>query len=488
MVVNSFSFLLFFVVVFTIYYLPLFRKTPVFQNICLLLSSYVFYGITDVKMIPILLGATIIFYSLGFFLYKEQQKGNEKGVNALKIIGVVLGVGLLLYFKYLNFFIDQLSSLLKAIGFNVTWSTLHIIMPIGVSFFTFKLISYIIEIARGHIEPSRSFVQFAVYISFFPTILSGPIDRPNNFLPQLKTVKTLDYSLAVDGLRQILWGMFIKMCIADNLASVTDIAWANYHTYPSSSLLVAALLYPIQIYADFCGYSDMAIGVSKLLGLNVARNFNHPYLARNVAEYWRRWHMSLTSWITDYVFMPLNVAFRNLGNLGMILAIIINLVVIGLWHGANWTFGVFGLYHGLLFVPLILSGAFMKKAKLKENKYGLPLFGDLCKMIGTYLLVALGHIIFRADSINDAVGYIKGIITPSIISLPTGLGLDIIVFVFIVVLLVSDWLMRKYEFNLQLDKVRLGNSKVCRFAIYYVLIVLIYLYHGSSSNFIYFQF
>jgi len=207
-----------------------------------------------------------------------------------------------------------------------------------------------------------------------------------------------------------------------------------------------------------------------------------------VAEYWRRWHMSLTSWITDYVFMPLNVAFRNLGNLGMILAIIINLVVIGLWHGANWTFGVFGLYHGLLFVPLILSGAFMKKAKLKENKYGLPLFGDLCKMIGTYLLVALGHIIFRADSINDAVGYIKGIITPSIISLPTGLGLDIIVFVFIVVLLVSDWLMRKYEFNLQLDKVRLGNSKVCRFAIYYVLIVLIYLYHGSSSNFIYFQF
>ena len=372
MVVNSYSFLLFFVVVFIVYYLPVCKKTPLFQNTWLLLVSYFFYGYADWRMIPLLLGTTMVFWLIGLWLSHQMEKGNTKAASRITTFSVILGIGILLYFKYLNFFIDSLAELLQAIGLQVSWTTLNIILPIGVSFFTFKLISYIIEIHREHIQPSKDLTEFAAYIAFFPTILSGPIDRPDKFLPQMKQVHTLDYSLAADGCRQILWGMFTKMIIADNLAIITNQAWAGYDHLPSTMLLIAALLYPIQLYADFDGYSNMAIGVGKLLGYRVNRNFNHPFLARNMAEFWRRWHMSLTGWITDYVFMPLNIAFRNIGNTGIILAAMINLTLIGLWHGANWTFGVFGFYHGLLFIPLIISGAFGKNKKLKENSHGLP--------------------------------------------------------------------------------------------------------------------
>ena len=372
MVVNSYSFLLFFVVVFIVYYLPVCKKTPLFQNTWLLLVSYFFYGYADWRMIPLLLGTTMVFWLIGLWLSHQMEKGNTKAASRITTFSVILGIGILLYFKYLNFFIDSLAELLQAIGLQVSWTTLNIILPIGVSFFTFKLISYIIEIHREHIQPSRDLTEFAAYIAFFPTILSGPIDRPDKFLPQMKQVHTLDYSLAADGCRQILWGMFTKMIIADNLAIITNQAWAGYDHLPSTMLLIAALLYPIQLYADFDGYSNMAMGVGKILGYRVNRNFNHPFLARNMAEFWRRWHMSLTGWITDYVFMPLNIAFRNIGNTGIILAAMINLTLIGLWHGANWTFGVFGFYHGLLFIPLIISGAFGKNKKLKENSHGLP--------------------------------------------------------------------------------------------------------------------
>jgi D-alanyl-lipoteichoic acid acyltransferase DltB (MBOAT superfamily) len=359
MVVNSFSFLIFFVVVFIVYYLPVCRSNPRFQNVWLLLVSFFFYGYTDWRMTALLLGAILVFYYLGHWLRHEMDQEHTRKASHITTFSVVLGIAVLFYFKYLNFFADSIASVLQAIGFNVNWSTLNIILPIGVSFFTFKLISYIIEIHREHIQPS-GLLEFADYISFFPTILSGPIDRPNQFLPQLQRVHTLNYALAADGCRQILWGMFTKMCIADNLAMITNQAWASYSSLSSVTLLIAALIYPLQLYADFDGYSNMAIGVGKLLGFDIARNFNHPFLARNMAEFWRRWHMSLTSWITDYVFMPLNIAFREIGNWGIAFAAIINLLVIGFWHGANWTYGFFGLYHGLLFIPLVFSGAFGK--------------------------------------------------------------------------------------------------------------------------------
>ena len=416
MVVNSIPFLLFFVVVFSAYYLPILKATPKYQNIILLVASYLFYGYIDFRMIPLLLGATVVFYLLGSWLKREMERENWKAASYITTFGVVLGVGVLLYFKYLNFFIDSFARLLTTIGLSVSWTTLNIVLPVGVSFFTFKLISYVIEIHRERITPSKEFLDFAVYVAFFPTILSGPIDRPNKFLPQLQKVRNFDYDLAISGCQQILWGMFTKMCVADNLALLTDNAWNRIPDQSALYLLVVALLYPIQMYADFDGYSNMAIGVSKILGIKVTRNFNHPLLARTTAEYWRRWHMSLTSWITDYIFMPLNISFRNIGKWGTIFAAIINLVVIGLWHGANWTYGLFGLYHGLLFIPLVLSGSFGKNKKIKENKYSLPFMNDVLKMVLTYSLVAIGLVIFRADSIQSLCDYIRALFDNSFIT------------------------------------------------------------------------
>ena len=488
MVVNSYSFLLFFVVVFIVYYLPVCKKTPLFQNTWLLLVSYFFYGYADWRMIPLLLGTTMVFWLIGLWLSHQMEKGNTKAASRITTFSVILGIGILLYFKYLNFFIDSLAELLQAIGLQVSWTTLNIILPIGVSFFTFKLISYIIEIHREHIQPSRDLTEFASYIAFFPTILSGPIDRPDKFLPQMKQVHTLDYSLAADGCRQILWGMFTKMIIADNLAIITNQAWAGYDHLPSTMLLIAALLYPIQLYADFDGYSNMAIGVGKILGYRVNRNFNHPFLARNMAEFWRRWHMSLTGWITDYVFMPLNIAFRNIGNTGIILAAMINLTLIGLWHGANWTFGVFGFYHGLLFIPLIISGAFGKNKKLKENSHGLPFLKDFGKMCLTFCLWALSLVFFRADNISQAFGFMYSMVTNGLAGASIIDTYGKLYILFGLMLLAIEWIQRKQEHALQLQNFHFLSQRTIRYALYLFIILLIITFTGKSQAFIYFQF
>ena len=488
MVVNSLNFLLFFVVVFVVYYLPISRKSHKFQNIWLFLASYFFYGFADWQMIPLLLGATIVFYGIGLWLKSEMEKGHVKYASNITTLGVVLGIGVLLYFKYLNFFADSFAQLLKAIGFNVSWSTLNIVLPIGVSFFTFKLISYIIEVHREHIQPSKDFIEFGTYIAFFPTILSGPIDRPNKFIPQLRNNRNLDNNLATDGFRQILWGMFTKMCIADNLATATDTVWADFSSHSASTLLMIAIVYPIQMYADFDGYSNMAIGVGKILGIHVTRNFNHPFLARNIAEYWRNWHISLTGWLTDYVFSPLNIAFRNLENLGIIISVIINFILIGLWHGANWTFALFGLYHGILYIPLILSGAFGKKKKIKPGFKGLPKINDLSKMILTSILVSFGLILFRAENVGDALLYINGILSSSLLSLPMIL-IGKITILLIILLLVLEWCQREKEHPLQINPTILENKKWLPYVLDYIVIVAIVMFGNFDSNqFIYFQF
>lgn len=483
MVINSFNFLFFFVVLFWIYYFPLKNKT-VAQNWCILIASYIFYGITDLKMLPIILVATIIFYILGVLI----SKSNQKKASLYTAFGVIAGVGMLVYFKYLNFFIDSFETLITALGFNSNITTLNILFPLGISFFTFRLISYLIEVNRGKIEATRDFVAFAAYIAFFPTLLAGPIDRPNDFLPQLKSARVFDYNMAMDGTRQILWGIFKKMVIADNMALFIGSVWGNLADQNATTLLIAALAYPIQLYADFSGYSDMAIGVGKILGIRVAINFRYPFFARNVAEYWRSWHMSLTSWVTDYVFMPLNVRFRNIGSLGLILAVIINMIVIGIWHGANWTFAVFGLYHGLLFIPLILSGSFGRKKKLKTNVYGLPSINDFVKMLNTYLLVAFGLIIFNSQSVEQAVSFIRGLLNFSNLTSLTAEGIRVLAqsLFFALLMLLAEWKQRDKEYALQIDSII--PKKLFRYAVYWILLILVILFSGEEQIFIYMQF
>ena len=400
--------------------------------------------------------------------------------------GVVIGIGLLLYFKYLNFFAESVAELLRQLGLNVSWSTLNIILPVGVSFFTFKLISYIVEIKRKKTVPAESLLEFATYISFFPTISSGPIDRPNTFLIQLRKAHSLIYDKAVDGCQQILWGIFTKVVIADNLAAVTTMAWNDYQGQSSSFLIWAILLSPVQVYADFDGYTNMAIGVGKILGFNITKNFNHPLLARNVSEYWNRWHMSLTSWITDYVFTPLCLKFRDLAYTGIMLAITANLVIIGLWHGANWTYAVFGIFHSLLFIPIVYSGQLGKVRKLKEGKYGQPLFKDFFNMILTYVIIGIGHIIFFAKDTYSAFDYMKHMFMgPWELKRPIGIP----IIAFILLIFVLEWTTRKKEYALQIHQKYTGNQIWKLLAFDYLVIVLIILYGNfESSQFIYFQF
>lgn len=487
MVVNSFSFLFFFIVVFIVYYLPIIRKNKNFQNVWLLLSSYFFYGYADWKMIPLLLTSTIVFYLIGLYLKKCIDEKKWKRSSWLTTLGVCLGVLILVYFKYLNFFADSIGLLINAIGFNVSWTTLNIIVPIGVSFFTFKLIGYIIDIYQESIIPSNNFIEFATYISFFPTILSGPIDRPTTFLPQFKVVHQFDYPLAVDGCRQILWGMFIKMCIADNLLTGTNMAWEAYEDIAGFSLLVLAFLYFIQLYCDFSGYSHMAIGVGKLLGFRITRNFNHPLLARNVAEYWRRWHMSLTSWITDYIYMPLNFSFRKYKKVGSILAVLVNLTIIGLWHGANWTYVVFGLYYGILFIPLVLDGAMNNNKVTKINSLGLPSLLDFIKMCVTFVIVSFGALIFRAPSITELYKYCSHIFSNNFFQNIT-FGVPKITILFILILFVLEWVQRFKEHELQFSYNVILKSKIVRWFIYIVIFFSILAFHGNQAQFIYFQF
>ncbi len=400
MVVNSLSFLWFFLVVLVVYYLLSTKK--VLQNSFLLACSYWFYAQVDLKMTGLLVLLTIIFWGIGYGIQKAIEQEKERLASRLTTLSVVVGIGALFYFKYLNFFIGSFVAAADLIGVHLSWTASHIIVPIGLSFFTFKLMSYPLDIYHGKIEHEHNIFNFANFIAFFPTILSGPIDRPKPFLKQLTQSRLLNPDNLMTGFRRVLWGMFMKMCIADRLDLYISAVWNNFEHHSAVSILFASLLYPFQMYADFSGYSEMAIGVSLMLGFKVAENFKRPFFSTNISEYWRRWHMSLTSWLTDYVFMPLNIKLREWGTKGTIAAIMMNMLFVGLWHGANWTFFFFGLYHGVLFIPLMLNGQFFKKTKTKNNSHGLPTFNIAVKMTGTYMLVTFGQFLFHANSMTDA--------------------------------------------------------------------------------------
>lgn len=399
MVVNSLAFLWFFLVVLVIYYLC--QKQKEVQNIFLLCSSYWFYSQVDVKMTGLLVILTLVFWFLGKGVYHYLEKEDERKAGMVTNVGVVIGIGALFYFKYLNFFAESISAFCTLIGIHLSWTALNLVVPIGLSFFTFKLMSYVLDIYHGKIEPEKNIISFANFIAFFPTILSGPIDRPKPFLKQVNQIRLFNPDNVMTGFRRILWGMFLKMCIADRLDIYVSAIWNNFEHHSAISIIFASLLYPFQMYADFGGYSEMAIGVALILGFKVAENFKRPFFVTDIAGYWSRWHMSLTSWLTDYVFLPLNIKFRKLGVNGTIIAIMLNMTFIGMWHGANWTFLLFGIYHGLWYIPLMVSGQFFKKRKIQVNSKGWPTQPYVLKMVGIYLVVTFGLMLFHSSSMNE---------------------------------------------------------------------------------------
>lgn len=371
------------------------------------MGSYVFYAFSDWRFLVFLVGVSVLNFYLGIGI---QKASNPKIRRLFPWIGLLQGVGSLVFFKYFNFFIVSFKALFSSLGFQINIGTLNILIPLGISYFTFKTISYLLDVDKGKIEATRNWLTFFNYVAFFPTLLVGPIDLGRNFIPQLEQKRKFSYNGAADGLRQILWGFFKKMVIADNLALIVNPIFDQYSQYSSISLLIGAFFFAIQLYTDFSGYSDMAIGFGRLLGFRVTRNFDFPFFAQNIAEFWRKWHISLTAWLTEYVFTPLSIVFRDWSKIGLMLAILINFIIIGLWHGANWTYVLFGFIHGCLFIPLILRGT-MNKRKKENKKAILPTWRQFINMTGTFVVVMFSFILFRSKSISDAFEYLTSIFT-----------------------------------------------------------------------------
>lgn len=433
-------------------------------------------------MLPLLAVTTIIFYGLGIAIGRNTES-NPKKAARYKTHGIIIGLGVLVYFKYLGFMVDQFAALFRSWGMNVGESTFCIVMPIGISFFTFKLMSYVLEVNLGNIKPEKDIIKFGTYIAFFPTIMSGPIDRPNKFLPQLDGARRIDAGNLSEGLKRILWGMFLKMCIADRIAPWTDAVFNNYTHHNATSILIASVLYLIQMYADFSGYSGMAIGVARIMGLKVTENFNRPFFAMNVAEYWRRWHMSLTEWITDYVFKPLTVSFRDFGMWGIYMAAIINLVLIGAWHGANWTYVLFGLYHGILIAIVTASEKKRKKFEKKHNLKNNELWKWSRRLL-TFSLFAIGAVLFRSASVGDFFG--------TMAHLGSGFGAlfmgntDFVVSIpFILLLFYKE---AKDEYNINIHFLHSTNTWVSCTTIIALVFLIMLFGELNGGSFIYFQF
>lgn len=484
MLFNSIAFAIFLPIVFFFYWI-VFQHNLRWQNTLLLIASYVFYAWVNWKILSLLIVTTLVFYGLGLAIYNA---AGTKKKNRLNTLGILFGLGVLLYFKYANFFITAFKDLFEQIGLQTNLHTFSIIVPIGISFYTFRLLSYLIDINRGKQEPAQDIVAFSAYVAFFPSILAGPIDRPQLLLPQLQTKRIFDYNLAIDGCKQILWGLFKKAVIADNCAVVTNFVFDNSANLSGSTLLLGAIFFSFQMYADFSGYSDMAIGIAKLLGFRITQNFNYPLFAQNIADFWRRWHISLTSWLTDYVFMPLNIKWRDWGKKGLLSAIMIDFIICGLWHGANWTFVLWGFYHGLLFIPIILSGKMFKKTKIETCKWGFPTLKTLCRMIFTFFLVTFGLIFFNSESISSAWTFVSGIFSSSLFIIPSRKVLSSLTLcVLICVFMFIEWSGRNNQYAIEFLGLRW--KKFFRWAVYMFIIFSIFMFVKTKETpFIYFQF
>jgi len=452
----------------------------------ILASSYFFYCCSDWKLLSLLLLSSIVNFMLGKQI-AETDDETKKG--RLTTLGVIFGVGLLFYFKYLNFFVDSFSNLLSTIGFNTSTHTLSIILPLGLSFYTFKTISYLLDLNAEKIDPIKDWVVFFAYVSYFPTIVAGPIDRASSFAPQLENKRVFDYKNATIGLRQILWGLFKKLVIADNCVDITNNLFDNYLKLPGSSLVLGGFVYIVEIYADFSGYSDMAIGFSRLLGISVTKNFNFPFFSQNTSEFWRRWHISLTSWMTEYVYTPLTFAFRSWGKWGLFLAIVINFVLVGLWHGASLNFILFGFLHGCYFMPLVIKGTVNKNPVVNSNSL-VSSIKRLTNRIGTFLLIMFTAMILRANSVSEAFDYYRRILSKSLLSFPkipsAHPKTDMIVLFFIAMMFIMEWKGRNTEFAF--EKIGSNWPKIIRWTLYLIFVFIIFMLMAKPQQFVYAQF
>jgi D-alanyl-lipoteichoic acid acyltransferase DltB (MBOAT superfamily) len=451
------------------------------QNLLVIAASYLFYGWWDYRFLSLILISTIVDYSVGLRLAKEENKTKRK---VLLWTSILVNIGLLGFFKYYNFFLDNFITAFSFFGTEIKPNSLNIILPVGISFYTFQTLSYTIDIYRRKFEPTKDFIAFGAFVSFFPQLVAGPIERATNLLPQFYTKRKFDYGKAVDGMRQILWGLFKKIVIADTCAEFANLIFNNSADYSGSTLVLGALFFTFQIYGDFSGYSDIAIGTARLFGFDIMRNFAFPYFSRDIAEFWRRWHISLSTWFRDYLYIPLGGSHG--GTWTKVRNVFIIFIVSGFWHGANWTFIVWGALNAIYFLPLML----LKKNRVNtdiiaQGKY-LPSIKEFFNMSITFCLTVLAWIFFRAENLGHAVKYLTEIFSPSLFSIPRFLVMGRTQIILTIFFVLIEWIGRENQYAI--EKLGLKWKRHYRWAMYLFFTIMIVVFSDNQQEFIYFQF
>jgi len=480
MLFNSFEFMAFLPIVFLLYWF-VFRGRK-WQNLLVVIASYVFYGWWDWRFLFLIALTSLCSYGSGLLL--EHYNGKRRIQKAVSAANIVLNLGILGVFKYYNFFIENLDALFSALGWHLDWVTMQIILPVGISFYTFQALSYTIDVYQRKLPATYDIVEFFAYISFFPQLVAGPIERATNLLPQFQQQRHFDYAKAVDGCRQMLWGFLKKLVIADNCAVVVNQYWDRYAELPGFTLFLLGVFFTFQIYCDFSGYSDIAIGCARLFGFNLMRNFNYPYFSRSIPEFWRRWHISLTTWFRDYIYFPLGGSrcdkWKTIRNVYIVWAIS------GLWHGANWTFVCWGLFHATLLAIYNIFGINTKYKNVVAYERYLPNIRETLQMLLTFFLTVIGWILFRAESMTQAVEFLSAIFTNKFFDASTIDGKRTLIISLL--FLFAEWLQRDKQHSLEFPKIKPFIYKPVRWSIYIIILFVIDRFIVTSQTFIYFQF
>ena len=479
MLFNSIDFAIFLPIVFMLYWFVTYKNLKL-QNLLIVISSYIFYGWWDWRFLSLILFSTILDYSIGISLSKQVNQNKRK---MLLWISILMNLGFLGFFKYYNFFLANFMTAFSFFGTEINANSLNIILPVGISFYTFQTLSYTIDVYKRQLETTKDFIAFSAFVSFFPQLVAGPIERATNLLPQFYTKRYFDYSKTVDGMRQILWGLFKKIVIADNCAQYANIIFNNSSEYSGSTLVLGAIFFTFQIYGDFSGYSDIAIGTSRLFGFNLKQNFAFPYFSRDIAEFWRRWHISLSSWFRDYLYIPLGGSRGRTRN--KIRNVFIIFLVSGFWHGANWTFIIWGALNAFYFLPIFITNNNRNNLNIVAQGKYLPNLKEFLLMSLTFILTVFAWIFFRAENIGHAISYINNIFSPTLFEsseiFPLGLLLLILFFLSI------EWINRNKQYGL--EKFNKQKFKFLDVLLLYTVFWSIVIWNSSKEvEFIYFQF
>ena len=478
MLFNSIHFAIFLPIIFILYWaIP--KQDYKKQNILLLFSSYFFYACWDWRFLFLLIFSTLLDYYTGIKIYKASSR--KWKLNWLWI-SIIINVGFLGVFKYYNFFASSFADGLSLLGFHANFSSLQFILPVGISFYTFHGLSYVIDLYKNRIKPEYNFINYSVFVSFFPLLVAGPIERATHLLPQIIKKREFEYSKIINGLRQILWGLFKKIVIADNCAEYANMIFNNSDSYSGITLVFGAIFFTFQIYCDFSGYSDIALGTARLFGIDLLRNFAFPYFSRDIAEFWRRWHISLSSWFRDYLYIPLGGSRGNIWQ--KVRNVFIIFLISGFWHGANWTFIMWGFLNALYILPSILFNTNRNNLEIVAKGRSLPTIKELALIIVTFCLTVIAWIFFRAENVTHAFTFIYKIFIPlkgdKSFTFPSTIGILLVIFIII------EWLGREQQFAIA--QIGLSWHRGLRWGLYYSIVLAIFVFYGREQQFIYFQF